>query len=123
MPWKIAILQEPETGRVVVQRLLVADTFWQQARGLIGRSSLEDGEALCLKSCNAIHTFGMRFEIDVLFLDKKGYALKKFSCVKPWRICGPVWGACTVVEMGAGVLKRQNIQVGKRYLCVDQGTK
>jgi len=53
----------------------VADTFFSRLVGLLSRKSLSDTEGLLLKPCGSIHTIGMRFSIDVLFLDRENKVL------------------------------------------------
>src|SRR2546421_8542858 len=91
-------LLQTNTNRVLVARLEIADTLWKQTVGLLGRNGLPPEGGLWLEPCNGIHTFGMRFSIDVLFLDAEGHALRVVSSLKPWRIYGPVWKARAVVE-------------------------
>ena len=56
---------------VLADRVVLADTFLSRLRGLLGRTSLPDGEAMIITRCNSIHMFFMRFPIDVVFIDKK----------------------------------------------------
>lgn len=109
-------LLEVESGNVVIENLHVADTFWKQVVGLLGKRGLDESEGLWIEPCNGVHTFGMRFEIDLLFLDKSGLAVHKALHVKPWRICGPIWGTRVIVEMPAGALVRGNIRPGRHYI-------
>jgi uncharacterized membrane protein (UPF0127 family) len=108
-------LVEVKTNRIVVARLEIADTLWKQTAGLLGRDKLQPEEGLWFGHCNAIHTFGMRFPIDVLFLDAEGVALRIVSGLKPWRICGPLWKARVVVELPAGTAEQRNILPGNCY--------
>lgn len=114
-PWRQ--LRETDTGYILVPRLRIADTAWKRAVGLLGRAMLEAGEGLWLEPCNGIHTLGLRFPIDVLFLDAEGRALRLVSNLRPWRLCGPVRGARIVVELPAGTLAACRIRKGARYLC------
>lgn len=109
-------MREAETDRIVVDRLEMADTLWKQSAGLLGRKSMDPDTGLWLEPCNAIHTFGMQFPIDVLFLDRNGMLLRAVSHLRSWRIAGPIWKARTVVELPAGTIQAQRIQTGRRYL-------
>ena len=60
-----------DAGEVVVERCLVADRPWPRMRGLLGRASLPAGEGLLLRPAGSVHTFFMRFPIDVVFLDRE----------------------------------------------------
>lgn len=110
-------LVDAETGRVIVPRLERADSLVAKTVGLLGRRTFEAGTALWIDECSVIHTFGMCFPIDVLFLNKEFRALKVCCNLPTWRICGPVWGAKYVVEFPAGTLNMQRIGLGNRYLC------
>ena len=80
-------------------RITEAKTFFQRARGLIGRKSLAADEGLLIPHCNCSHTLFMRFPIDATFFDRKGEIVKVVRGIKPWRLF--VWGgwrACKVLE-------------------------
>lgn len=64
----------------------VADSSKARRRGLLGRDSLAEGEGLLIRPCEAVHSFGMRFAIDVLFLARDGRVVRVVSRLKPWRI-------------------------------------
>lgn len=104
-------------------RLEIARTLWQRGAGLIGRAGMAEGEGLWLRPCSSIHTFGLRFAIDVLFLDREGRTLRIACSVRPCRVCGPVWGAKTVVELPAGVLEQADVRIGARFEVVAAGSR
>ncbi len=84
-------------------------------KGLLGRTSLAPSSALILEPCAAVHTAFMRFAIDVVFVDRKGYTVKVVRNVPPWRIAiAP--RAHAVVEMAAGSLAEGDLAVGDRLL-------
>ena len=77
--------------------------------GLIGRDHLEG--ALVLTKCRHVHTFAMRFPIDIAMCDRSGFVLRTASIV-PWR-CGPIARHCSfVVEMPHGAVDRHRIVRG-----------
>lgn len=82
-------------------------------RGLLGRSGLESGEGLLLQPASSVHTFFMRFAIDVVFLSRDGEVLKVADRVPPWRTAA-ARGAKTVIELAAGEAGRCGIRVGDR---------
>ena len=86
-----------------------ADDHRSRARGLLGRSSLEG--ALVLSKCRSVHTVGMRFAIDVAYLDADGVVLKVAHMHRN-RIGMPIWKATTVVEAQAGAFERWGLRVG-----------
>lgn len=70
-------------------------------RGLLGRDTLADNVAFVIAPTSAVHTFGMRFPIDIVYCAKNGRVLKVRSHVRPSRISMCV-GAFAVIEMAAG---------------------
>lgn len=78
-------------------------------RGLIGRDSFEG--ALVIKPCRQVHTFGMRFAIDVVFCDDAGVVLRTVTMV-PRRCSAFVWRARWVVEARAGSVDRWRLRPG-----------
>lgn len=83
-------------------RIRIADSFWSRLRGLLGRPQLPLGEGLLLIPCASVHTFGMRFAIDVVFISDLGMVLKVFSQVVPGKLIPRVRGAYYALELPAG---------------------
>jgi len=96
-------------GNRVVASLEIAQTRSQRRRGLIGRDSL-DG-ALLLERTRSIHTFGVRFPIDVAHCDADLRVLR-LKTMRPRRIGMPVRGATCVIEAEAGALSRWGVTAG-----------
>jgi uncharacterized protein len=99
--------------RVVCERCSVASTPLARMRGLLGRSDLERGEGLLLRPAASVHTFFMRFPIDVVFLGRDGEVLKVAAQLPPWRTAG-ARGAKTALELPAGEAARVGLSVGDR---------
>ncbi len=100
-------------GTVVVERCLVADRPFARMRGLLGRRELPSGEGLLLRPAGSIHTFFMRFPIDVVFLGGDGEALRVVPEVRPWRTAARR-GARAVLELPAGECDRRGVHPGER---------
>jgi uncharacterized membrane protein (UPF0127 family) len=98
-------------GRVVCQRCYVADGVLTRMRGLLGRSTLEVDEGLLLKPGGSVHTFFMRFPIDVVFIDRDGRVTRVVRDLAPWRVAGSR-RARTVLELPAGASARAEIAPG-----------
>lgn len=90
----------------------VASSWSSRAIGLLNRQSLPMGEALVFPSCHSIHTFGMRFPIDVLFVDRAWRVVALRESLRPGRMVWPVWNAWGVVELPSGVLRQCGVAVG-----------
>lgn len=76
---------------------------------------MKQGEAVWIHPCSGIHTLGMRFAIDVLFLDRSGKLIKIANSIPPWRIPLPCINAKSVVEMKAGEADRLRLSQGEQY--------
>ena len=87
----------------------VADSRRQRTRGLMGRDDVEG--ALVLRPCRQVHTFGMRFPIDVAFCDRTGTVLH-LSTLPPRRMSRPVWRAAFAFEARAGSFERWKLRTG-----------
>ena len=96
---------------VVCERCDVADHLVARMRGLLGRSDLPQGEGILLRPAGSIHTFFMRFPIDVVFLNEENEVVKVVHRLPPWRAAG-MKGARSVVELAAGEAESRGIAVG-----------
>ncbi|MGH9622395.1 MAG: DUF192 domain-containing protein [Bryobacteraceae bacterium] len=91
----------------------IAATSRARRKGLLGMDRLEPGAALWIAPCEAVHTFGMKFPIDVVFLGKNGKVKKIVPRLKPWRIAACLT-ASSVLELEAGAAERAQLRVGAR---------
>src|SRR5215213_268553 len=88
-------------GRAFVN-VRIARTFGKRCIGLLNRSSLAVDEGLMLIPGGSVHTFGMRFAIDLIFLDGQFKVLKIAPRVRPWRAAIAPRGTRYVLELAAG---------------------
>ena len=99
-------------GRIVASRVERTKTSAQRRRGLLGRSGLDPEEGIYLAPCEWIHTFFMRFPIDVAFLGRDGRVLALHHSLKPNRLSKIVLRAQGVLELSAGRLRATGTDVG-----------
>ena len=104
-----------EDGRVVCEQLLVAARPLARMRGLLGRKNLPPGEGILLRPAGSVHTFFMRFPIDVVFLDRDRVVLGIEPGLRPWRTAAHR-GAKAVVELASGECARRELRVGERLV-------
>jgi uncharacterized membrane protein (UPF0127 family) len=104
-------LQNVRSGRIVASQIELALDSQSRRRGLLGRDKLDRGAALIIGPCNAIHTFFMRFAIDVVFVARDGRVLKTYSALVPWRIAFSK-GAFAVIELPAGAISQSEAKPG-----------
>ena len=100
-------------GKVVCERCTVAHRMWPRMRGLLRKRGLDSGEGLLIRPAPSIHTFFMRFPIDVVFLSRQGEVLKVAERVPPWR-ARSCRHSYAVLELAAGEAGRRGIAVGDR---------
>jgi uncharacterized membrane protein (UPF0127 family) len=103
-------------GRVLAARIHPADTFSKRFKGLCLRRKFPVGEALWLSPCRSIHTLGMRFPIDALFLDDRLRVIDVREQIAPGRLVRPVPRASSVVELPAGTVKSTGTEIGDQLL-------
>ena len=105
MPWLVR-----EDGEVLAT-LEVAGSGRSRARGLLGRDGIEG--ALLIQPAKSVHTLGMRFPIDVAFVDQDMVVLRLVT-MRRWRLGRPVLKAHGVIEAEAGTFGHWNLKVGER---------
>ena len=98
----------------LADRAAVADTFWRRLRGLLGRDGLAAGEGLVIVPCTSVHMLGMRFPLDVLYLDRSGTVLKALPELQPGQFGPLVWRSHLAVELPAGSIAATGTEVGDR---------
>lgn len=99
-------------NQILAEEAVLADTLPQRMKGLLGRKEFKHGEALILKPCNSIHTFFMRFPIDVLFLDKNKRVVKAIPDLKPFRISNIYFSSVLAVELPANTIQATSTTSG-----------
>lgn len=85
----------------------------ERMRGLLGRRPLLQDQGLLLRPCAAVHTCGMRYPIDLLFLDSDWRVTKMVAALKPFRLAWS-FDASMAIEMRSGTLERLNLTRGTR---------
>ena len=103
-----------DTGTVVATRVRVADTRLTRAVGLLKCDGLAAGEGLWIIPSRGVHTWGMRFSIDVVALDDRGIVIDEVADLRPWRLRLPKRGTVGVLELPAGTLARSGTALGHR---------
>lgn len=107
-------------GTVLCERLESAATIASRARGLLGRKELAAGAGLLFSAgwlpVMWMHMFGMRFAIDIVFLDRRGKVLKIDRELKPWRLSSLVIGARRALELAPGAAASSGAGVGDQIL-------
>lgn len=98
------------SGRAVA-RVIRAETWWAKGWGVLGRRFLPPGEGLWLPGVGSVHTVGVRFPLDLLFLNAKMQTVRAASSVPPGRWLVRASGAAHTLELGAGTLAAAGIKL------------
>lgn len=106
-------IRSTASGKVIAEPVELATSRSARRRGLLGRDSLAPGHGMLIAPCSSIHTWFMRFPIDVIFVTRDGLVVKLGRHVVPWRLMSG-WGAYATVELPSGTIDRCGVSVGDR---------
>ncbi len=104
------------TGEVLCEAVWMPGSSWGRLRGLLGRSALERSAGLLLEPSSGVHTFGMRYPIDVLALDGQREVVAVRHAVPPFRMCGATWRTRSILELAPGRLREAGVCRGDQIL-------
>ena len=93
----------------------IADSFRTRLVGLLRDKMLGQGDGLWIKPCNSIHSIGMKFVFDAIFLDKDLRVVHLMHEMKPWQISKMVWDAKSVLELPAGLIAQTATEIGDQF--------
>ncbi|WP_274363984.1 DUF192 domain-containing protein [Paenibacillus thermotolerans] len=112
-----------ENGVRVAGRVEAASTFLRRFRGLMLTKELPQDCALHIVPCRSVHTFFMRYPIDVLYLDEAGVVVGTDEALSPGQVGSMVAGARSVVELPAGTIRATETRVGHKMGFMNPETK
>lgn len=105
---------------VLGDRIAVADRWWPRFRGLLGRRELARGEGLLLRPCRAVHMMGMRFPLDIAFVDREGVVVAAYSNLRPGARTRWHRRAQGALELPAGTLAASGTREGDQIVCTEE---
>jgi uncharacterized membrane protein (UPF0127 family) len=97
----------------LIQKVAKTSNFIERMRGLLISSPLKENEGLLIAPCASVHTFGMRYAIDLVFLDKQLTVVKTVKSLKPWRMAASN-ASNMVLELAANSLDTLNLTTGQQ---------
>jgi uncharacterized membrane protein (UPF0127 family) len=105
-------------NKTKISHVYWANNPWLRLRGLLGRDKLTTEIGLLISPCNSVHTIGIKYSLDIIYLDKDDKVIKIRANLDPWNfsVCK---GACKVLELLAGNCKSKNIKQGDELIFVD----
>ena len=105
-----------DSGTVVARQVTVAKRRLERAVGLLTRDHLDAGDGLLIVPCRGVHTWFMRFTIDILVLNSVGRVVDAVAGLRPWRMRFPKEGSYSVLELPEGTLLASHTEIGHRIL-------
>ena len=111
----VFLIQNLTKNTYIAQKVRVADSFFTRLKGLLGTDSLAAGSALVIAPCSSVHTFGMVYPIDVLFIDAENRVVRVVASLAPGRIiyCKT---SSYVIEAPAGIAESTQTEAGDQVL-------
>lgn len=108
---RLGALHNRDDGRLLVRRVWRATNMFERARGLLGRPRLDLDEGLLIPRCRSVHTFGMTYSLDLVFIDTSGVIRKLVNQLGPRRVAGCAAGRM-VIELAAGSIGHHGLEPG-----------
>src|SRR3954467_8326862 len=104
-------------GTTLGDEITVADTPATRKTGLLKHKSLDRGQGLWIRPCESIHTFFMKFAIDVVYIDRKMRVKKVVSAIPAWRMSACLT-AHSVIELPVGVIQESGTAKGDELAAI-----
>ena len=101
-------------NEVLADSAELANTPLKRIKGLLGKTGLKQGQGMIITPCSSIHTFFMKFAIDIVFLDKEGNTVAMAHSLPPSRLFGAPFKASLVVELPPGTLSRTRTELNDK---------
>lgn len=114
------VLINKTNNTIISQNVVVADTFFKRLKGLMFTKELPDQSSLHIIPCSEIHTFNMRYSIDILYLDANNKILDINEELQPGKIGKRVKNAVSVIELPSGKIKKLDIKVGQAVAFINE---
>jgi uncharacterized membrane protein (UPF0127 family) len=99
-------------SKQLADNVTIANSLFKRMKGLLGKKYMLNGEALWIKPCLSVHTFGMKFPVDVAFLNKRNQVIATIRNLQPNRLTKLYLKSSSVLELPAGVLEATDTRVG-----------
>jgi uncharacterized membrane protein (UPF0127 family) len=100
------------SDQLVADNIDCAHTFFKRLKGLMFTSDLNSGAGLHIKPCQSIHTFFMKYSIDILYLNEHNVVVALDESMEPGKIGKRCSNAVSVVELPSGTVKKTNTKIG-----------
>ncbi len=122
MPARTVRVFDETKGTCVGNKVEVADTSLSRFLGLLGRRELQPGHGLLIVPSSGVHTLGMLFPIDVVFLDADSRVIKLQENLRPFRVTALNWHSESVLELPVDTIRAALVQIGDQFRIEDQAS-
>ena len=109
---KYFIIFREKHKEALLEKALMGDSFFLRLKGLIGKKEIDEREGIILYPCSSIHCFGMKFPIDVIFLDKEKRVLSIYKNLQPNKMVSEKKAVYTI-EMKGGMVQKKRLKIGE----------
>lgn len=113
---RLRVVNRSAGGSVLVRRLRLAVSWGARLRGLLWSEPLRGGEGILLYPCNGVHSFFMKYAIDVVFIDEQARIVELRRALAPWRLTAIHAEAAAVLELQAGAALSRETTVGDQLV-------
>ena len=107
----------------IVNNIIHANTFFKRLKGLLGRKTLPQDTGLLLEPCDNVHTFHMKFPIDVIYLNQRNQVMHIEHNMQPNQMGKRIKGAKKVLEINGGIAAEMGLEPGDEVKLVPRGEK
>ena len=113
MRWQKKVVRATNVtrGTTLGEHIRVAESALSTIVGLLGERELPPGDGLLIVPSQGVHTCGMRFAIDVVFLDHAWKVIAVRRDMRPFRMTRLFWNAAAVLELQSGTVDSTGTQV------------
>jgi uncharacterized membrane protein (UPF0127 family) len=112
---KWGTVRDASSGRLLLEKVGITERVGERMRGLLSRPPLSEGEGLWIVPCSSVHTVGMGYPLDLVYLDRRGTVLKIVRRLRPWRFSACL-GASVSLEIRAGAAEKIGLARGLRLV-------
>lgn len=102
----------PGREELIASKVIKADNFFNRLFGLTVRRKLRAKEGFYIENCSSIHTFWMRYSLDVIFLDKNNRIIAIYNNIRPFRVTRFIRNSFSVLELKSGTIDKTTLSVG-----------
>lgn len=97
---------------IIADNIAIAESFFKRLTGLLRHKKLEAGEGMLICPCSQVHTYGMKFSIDVIFLAKDNHIIQIEQAMAPGKMSKLITNSRHVLELQAGAAAQNGLQCG-----------